>query len=162
MPLLNETVIAGVTYSIAPLDANRGFPLLAKFGKFLGGAVAVMLAIEPDQPVPLEVARTAGKELGEHVASPDFLEVVYGLCEGVTILEEGKPPRVLVHGSNRTVFGAHFRGNYKPLGELMVEALRVNFGGFFDENSDLAGTLAARLAALAAKGPSPRQDSPGK
>lgn len=126
MPLGTKTIkVSGVTYEIALLPAEDGLELSTQLFGYLGGALGAFLGT--DGAADPKVMAAAMSELGQHVASKSFRDLMLRILEGLRAND-----RIILDGRNRALFNEHFGANYGALVQVFLFALKENFGSFFD------------------------------
>lgn len=150
----------GYRYHVIQFGAREGGRVLVRLLKMVGGAAGEAMAGGDDALDGFDLS-TVGKMLGNlaETLSEDDFDYLVDKFAPATAVSGGayKAPMPL---NTEGVFDLHFAGAYQELGQWLLFAVEVNFGGFLGEGGIVrkAGEAARDRRASSAKDePSPSQ-----
>lgn len=135
------TKIKDFEYGVQLMDGETALRKFGTLSKFLGGPLGRMLgSLETHEP---EQLGTALSEIGDSLASDDFMELVKTLLEGCVARETKNPKNqiALIQNGVTAIFAGHFAGEFGTLVGLIWFALKENYGGFLDGLPKAKGAL---------------------
>jgi hypothetical protein len=140
-----KTTIKGCEYTIQLMDGDRALTRFGTLAKFLGGPFGRLLAsgMEKAHNAAPELVAAALSELGQHLSTPEFRELVYDMLAGSFAKPKGakEATPLVTEDGNIELFKGHFRGEIGALLQLAWFALRENFESFSDALPGLGGLL---------------------
>lgn len=112
--------IDGVIYGLQKFTARKSLNILTRLFKLIGEPVSTFAgAMEKDFSLVLPVAV---KALADRLDESETVSLIEELLKGVTI----------GGGSQQPTLDSHFQGQIGHLFKLMAEALKFQYGDFFD------------------------------
>jgi hypothetical protein len=148
----------GHVYHVTQFGARHGGRVLVRLLKMIGGAAGEALKSEGE--FDMQAVGNVVANLAESVSENDFDFLCDTFAKTTSVEIEGKTIPLTTEG----IFDLHFAGAYVELGQWLLFAVEVNFGGFLDAGGIVRTAAAAandrRVSVEASKGAESQSISP--